>query len=114
MLKLALARLHIPPDAIELIISLFTNRTNKILTHYGLTESYHIKIGVDQGETISPLLWVIYMDPLLTELNTAASSPYIYKTSSLTSLSSQLHNTYSTSHSHLMFMDDSTLISSSQ
>ncbi|EXX57946.1 hypothetical protein RirG_202460 [Rhizophagus irregularis DAOM 197198w] len=26
-------------------------------------------IGIDQGEVISPLLWTIYYDPLLAEIN---------------------------------------------
>ena len=48
------------------ITNLFTNRSNQVFTLYGLTESYKLKVGIDQGEVICPLLWCIYYDPLLT------------------------------------------------
>ncbi|CAB5381917.1 unnamed protein product [Rhizophagus irregularis] len=56
MLKLALIRLHIPPLLIKFIINLFTRRNNKIITHCGDTSGYRVRIGIDQGEIISPLL----------------------------------------------------------
>src|SRR4051812_29183727 len=68
-------------------------------------------IGIDQGEIISPLLWVIYLDPLLTEFNTSASSPYILSNSLLTSFSPRVSSNVSIPISHLTFMDDPTLIS---
>ncbi|GBC12179.1 reverse transcriptase domain containing protein [Rhizophagus irregularis DAOM 181602=DAOM 197198] len=75
MLRLALIRLHIPSLLIKFIINLFTRRNNKIITHYGDTSGYRVRIGIDQGEIISPLLWVIYLDPLLTTLNREAVIP---------------------------------------
>ena len=51
-----------------LITNLFINRKNAVFTNVSLTEQYDIKIGIDQGEVISPLLWVIYYDPLLCEI----------------------------------------------
>ena len=56
MLNLAMARLKIPSLCRQLIINLFTNRTNSVLTAYDLSSPYRVKIGIDQGETISPLL----------------------------------------------------------
>src|SRR5438046_4520506 len=76
MVELALHRLKIPPWCQEFIIGLFTNHINRVITPFGLTDPYHIKIGIDQGETISPLLWVIYYDPLLTMLKNQAIDPY--------------------------------------
>ncbi|GES89610.1 hypothetical protein GLOIN_2v1790829 [Rhizophagus clarus] len=39
-----------------------------MITAYGLTDPYEVIIGIDQREVISPLLWCIYYDPLLCEV----------------------------------------------
>src|SRR5438034_3664927 len=62
MLKLAMQRLKFPALFNQLILSLFTNRYNRIVTCHGTTDQYRVKIGIDQGEVISPLLWVIYLE----------------------------------------------------
>src|SRR5262249_50808206 len=77
MLRLAMARLHIPKRFIDLTLELFTNRYNTVVTAYGHTSPYKVQIGIDQGEVLSPLLWVIYIDPLLTALNKENPSPYV-------------------------------------
>src|SRR5437016_1304825 len=79
MLKLALERIILPKTFITLILSLFERRSNTILTAHGKTEYFRTHIGINQGEVISPLLWIIYIDPLLTELNNCNTSPYIIK-----------------------------------
>ncbi|KAG9303014.1 hypothetical protein G9A89_006231 [Geosiphon pyriformis] len=48
---------------------IYGNRINRIITDYGLTEGYCVHDGLDQGEVFSPLLWKIFYDPLLCELN---------------------------------------------
>src|SRR6266511_1301629 len=68
MLERAMLRLKIPPLFIELICSLFKSRKNCIITPDGLSDSYDVLVGIDQGEVISPLLWVIYYDPLFCRL----------------------------------------------
>ncbi|GBC19651.1 hypothetical protein RIR_jg41913.t1 [Rhizophagus irregularis DAOM 181602=DAOM 197198] len=114
MLKLALIRLHIPPLLIKFIINLFTRRNNKIITHYGDTSGYRVRIGIDQGEIISPLLWVIYLDPLLTTLNREACDPFLLKSSALLDYSPIEYEQHNLPVSHITFMDDSTLIASSK
>ncbi|CAB4407435.1 unnamed protein product [Rhizophagus irregularis] len=83
MLKLALERLQFPALLVRFILNLFTRRNNKIITCHGDTPRYRVRVGIDQGEIISPLLWVIYLDPLLTMLNQEASDPFILKSSAL-------------------------------
>jgi hypothetical protein len=56
ILKLALKKIKIPENCISCLINLFTNRHNAIFTQDGLSEYYDVKIGIDQGEVISPLL----------------------------------------------------------
>src|SRR5438270_1782745 len=68
ILRHAMTRLKIPLNFIDLVIDLFTNRRNYVLTDFGKTPDYEILVGIDQGEIISPLLWCIYYDPLLTKV----------------------------------------------
>src|SRR5205085_9043618 len=68
LLCLALLRIHIPEQITNLIINLFTDRTNKIITNLGPTDLYTVYDGIDQGETITPLLWRIYYDALLCRI----------------------------------------------
>ncbi|GBC15999.2 hypothetical protein RIR_jg42188.t1 [Rhizophagus irregularis DAOM 181602=DAOM 197198] len=114
MLKLALDRLHIPALLARFILNLFTRRNNKIITCHGDTAAYRVRVGIDQGEIISPLLWVIYLDPLLTVLNQQARDPFILKSSALLNYSPLEFEQCSLPISHLTFMDDSTLIAFSK
>ncbi|CAG8781383.1 20896_t:CDS:1, partial [Rhizophagus irregularis] len=40
-----------------------------IIGYNGVTPQFTSQIGIDQEEVISPLLWTIYYDPLLTEID---------------------------------------------
>ncbi|GET50337.1 RNA-directed DNA polymerase from mobile element jockey-like [Rhizophagus irregularis DAOM 181602=DAOM 197198] len=109
MLRFALERIRLPASAVKFILSLFTKRTNHVFTAHGSTPAYRVRIGIDQGEVISPLLWVIYIDPLLTVLKNEMKDPYVLSSPSLIDSpnpSSDLKI------NNLVFMDDSTLISS--
>jgi hypothetical protein len=77
MLRIAMQRLCIPSSFIDLTLELFTGRTNTVITALGSSDPYSVIAGIDQGEVISPLLWVIYIDPLLTALNNNNPSPYV-------------------------------------
>src|ERR1044072_8784461 len=68
ILKKAMERLCIPNRLIDIIIGLFSDRQNAVITNSGYTQPYDVLTGIDQGEIISPLLWTIYYDPLLTRL----------------------------------------------
>lgn len=113
-MEFALARLRFPLSLIQFLLSLFHARTNQVITHHGLTPSYRVNIGIDQGEIISPLLWVIYIDPLLTALQLDRLDPYRVSASNLTSISPLTVQNYDVEFNNLVFMDDSTLISSSK
>src|SRR5204863_7582253 len=114
MLELAMDRLKIPSLCQQFVIGLFTNRSNRVITPFGLTDPYYIKIGIDQGETISPLLWVIYYDPLLTALKEQAIDLYNFEHSKIVSVNPYITELLQTKISSLVFMDDSTLVSTSK
>src|SRR5436305_2588979 len=104
MLRLAMSRLKIPARFVNLTINLFSNRFNSIITAFGNTSPYKVQIGIDQGEVISPLLWVIYIDPLLTMLNLINPTPYTLNTDP---------HIDPVNISTIGYMDDTNLISSS-
>ena len=95
MLSKSMERLKIPSDFIHLTQDILTNRSCQILTPHGPTNHIPIQDGIPQGETISPLWWIIFYDPLLTKLNKQKNKPY------------NLSN-------NLAYMDDLNLISTSQ
>ena len=64
----ALKRIKLPNKFIEFISNSLKNRTNQIISDFGFTESFKVGNGIDQGEIMSPLLWVIYYDPLFSKI----------------------------------------------
>ncbi|GBB96561.1 hypothetical protein RclHR1_27820001 [Rhizophagus clarus] len=51
LLRLAMARLRIPQTIIELILQLFTDRTNRIILHNdNISDPYQVMQGINQGE----------------------------------------------------------------
>ncbi|EXX58057.1 hypothetical protein RirG_201400 [Rhizophagus irregularis DAOM 197198w] len=86
-----------------------------IETLHGLTPPYRVRIGIDQGEVISPLLWIIYLDPLLTTLRNEKKAPYcLVSPLAPCTVSSNSCSPDVLEINNLVFMDDSTLISSSK
>src|SRR4051794_28726857 len=104
MLKLAMLHLKIPLGFVNLVLRLFTNRYNTVITHYCPSTPYKTEIRIDQGESLFLLLWVIYIDPLLTMLNKKAFTPYIIDSDP---------SVPRVSTATLAFMNDTTLFSSS-
>jgi hypothetical protein len=103
----ALKRIHVPEKIQAILQSLFQNRENQVITAHGLTEEYILEDGLDQGDTICPLLWRIFYDPLLTKIN---NSLLVY-TLKETEIVDFKHNTLHTNKINipaLVFMDDTT------
>ncbi|GET63947.1 RNA-directed DNA polymerase from mobile element jockey-like isoform X1 [Rhizophagus irregularis DAOM 181602=DAOM 197198] len=90
MLRFALQRLRLPQNAIQFLLSLFMSRSNRVITAHGPTPPYRVRIGIDQDpyRLVSPI----------------ASCTVLSDSCSLDVL--EINN--------LVFMDDSTLISSSK
>ena len=57
--------------------ALLKYRTNRVITDLDLTEEYNMKNGIDQGETMLPLLWVIYYDPVFSKIKKQKGIGYI-------------------------------------
>ncbi|CAB4424282.1 unnamed protein product [Rhizophagus irregularis] len=69
LLERALKRVNIPQHIINFFLALFTNRTNQVIFNDWIGDPYEVHTGIDQGESICPLLWVIYYDPIFEAIN---------------------------------------------
>jgi hypothetical protein len=68
-LEAAMKRIDLPTTTRSLILEMRKNRRADIITEHGLTDIYEIKDGLDQGDPMSPLLWKILYDPLISKVN---------------------------------------------
>ena len=66
MMRKALERIKISELLIDFLLSLYNKRKIKVITEYGLTKEFAAEDGLDQGEVVSPLMWRIFYDPLLS------------------------------------------------
>ena len=105
-------RVKIPLNCINFILDFFTSRKNAVLTNNGLSEFYDVKIGIDQGEVISPLLWYIYFNPLLCEIK-QLNKGYTITHKWMSNVSQGLQQQLQEQIAALSFMDDANWISSS-
>jgi hypothetical protein len=102
-----------PSKLINILINLLTDRQNRVITNFGLTNFYSVKNRIDQGETITPLFWQIYYDPLIHKV-ASQHKGYTLSTTWPTSLSPLKTQNLNTSTSVLAYMDDTLWISQSK
>ena len=91
---------------INILNFLLSNRFNCVITSYSTTSRYKVQDGIDQGETISPLLWKIYYDPLISRIHKE-------HTGYLSTIPLQLN--HASVHTSIMaYMDDSLWVASTR
>ena len=66
-------RLHLPAEYIKLYASLADQKSNQVITPFGLTDPYIAESGLDQGAVEAPIHWRISYDPLLYAMDTLAA-----------------------------------------
>jgi hypothetical protein len=109
----ALHRIRLPEKAINLILDTFTERKGRVITGWGYTEDFETKGGLDQGDVWSPLLWRIFYDPLIEEININGGS-YKMATRWEEGLDPMIERSLNLKVGALVYMDDSTWIGSSE
>lgn len=57
--------LGFPPDAVHAIADLYTDAVTRIKLYFAETDPIAIERGTIQGDTLSPLLFLIFIEPLL-------------------------------------------------
>jgi len=114
MLQKAMERIRIPENAISFIIGFFKNRSLQAITDFGLTQKISAGDGIDQGETISPLLWRIFYDPLLSKIQKNDELGYIMTTKWREDLNYPHEKVMKIRTAATAFMDDTTWIASSR
>ncbi|GES73345.1 ribonuclease H-like domain-containing protein [Rhizophagus clarus] len=114
LLKLSLKRLNFPEVIVNLLCNLFSNRHNQIILPNRLSREYNILQGIDQGEVVSPLMWIIYYDPLFAMINQETSLHYPIITNKIQNIlqpDKDIPITYNTSVQS--YLDDTTWIADS-
>ena len=98
LLKRTLKFYRVPAKLIQLIEYLYENTQAELFTPIGKTsDNIHFKSGVRQGCGLSPLLWIIFINPILEKLR---KSKLGYK----------MANNLNIIIPHITFVDDITLI----
>ena len=62
-------RIKLPSKFINITNNILLNRSCQVINEHGLTNKIKINDGIDQGETPSPLWWIIFYDPLISSLS---------------------------------------------
>ena len=107
----ALQRIRISDTFINLLKNSLENRTNHVITALGNTDEYLMKNGIDQGEVISPLLWVIYYNPLFERINNDKNNAYKMEFNFKWLQDNYIFEEYISS---IAYMDDTTFIAPSK
>ena len=107
----AMKCIKLPKKFINIIKNSLINRKNRVITDLGLTEEYPMLNGIDQGEIMSPLLWIIYYDPVFTKIKKEKDIGYTMDhhwnpnpaSNKTISITHEIHN--------VAYMDDTTWLS---
>jgi len=67
-------RINLPDKFIKISKSILQNRETKIINEHKSPNKIQIKNGIDQGDSISPLWWIIFYDPLISKLEKISSN----------------------------------------
>ena len=65
----SLERINLPRQFIKLVDFILKKRTCKLITPYGLTDGFKPTKGIEQGDSLAPLLWNIFFDHIISSIN---------------------------------------------
>ena len=67
---------NLPPTIIRLLFSCYRDQKSSVLWNKTLSENFSVSNGVRQGGVLSPILFIVYIDELLTRLESQAVGCY--------------------------------------
>src|SRR5271154_7100524 len=105
-------RIKLPENLTNLFVNMFDERKISIITEFGLSDPLTAATGIDQGEVVSPLLWRIFYDPLLSRIQQDIDLGY-----TMTCRWPTTHNTWNNHDARfacLAFADDTAWIARSK
>ena len=70
-----LQKLGVISKIIKTLQSIYALAKARIITNFGLSEPFNIEKGVLQGETVSPILWNLYLEDLIEVLSKSDTLP---------------------------------------
>ena len=76
LFKLLLDR-DVPPHVIWVLLNMYTDQQIRVLWNGEYSKCFSVKNGVKQGAIVSPTLFCVYLDVLLTELKKAGLGCFI-------------------------------------
>src|SRR5271170_7820162 len=86
----------------------------RVITEHGLSQSITAEDGIDQGECISPLLWQIFYDPLLSRIHNDPDLGYTITTVRDLEINSGHHRLDTTKLATLAYADDTIWLANSK
>lgn len=113
VLKKSMKRIKIPNKIINILNNLISNRSSRVITFYGLTDEFNPETGIEQGDALSPLLWRIYYDPLLTKIQNLEEGYYM-ETQKYGNLRKTKIETKKLKINAIAYMDDTTYLTSNR
>ena len=60
-----MTELGFPADAVTVVQEIYNGQTSSVITPYGNTDEYDVRRGTLQGDTLSPFLFIVFMEPLI-------------------------------------------------
>ena len=74
MLIKSMKRIKLPDKFNKISTNILQNKETKIINKHNSPNKIQIKSGIDQGDSISPLWWIIFYDPLISKLEKTSSN----------------------------------------
>jgi len=68
VIRWALRKLGVEEQLVSAVMSMYTGAKTVVRTIYGNSSSFEVKVGMHQGSALSPLLFVIVIEAVSTEL----------------------------------------------
>jgi len=100
--------IDIPLSLISIITNCFINCFNSVIINNSFSHLYPLSCGIDQGEMISPLLFLIYYNPLFKRINSIESLTHQIHVSILHNIYDTTLRDYSSSLPLVGYLDDIT------